>query len=204
MNQSEYLADPCGASSLPLWKAERLKLPEGIQILRDDRFAGLPAGARDERYFRLIHRMEAIPEAWLPEGFAPVSADAEAFAQHINACYEQEGVTAAGLLAYREHPVYRPGLWIAAAEEPTGALAATGIAELDGRVGEGILEWIQVSPEHRRKGLGRWLVCELLRRLQGQARFVTVSGRLDSPSSPCALYRSCGFEGAVVWHVVQS
>ena len=28
---------------------------------------------------------------------------------------------------------------------------ATGIAELDTRIGEGILEWIQVSPKYRRR-----------------------------------------------------
>ena len=39
---------------------------------------------------------------------------------------------------------------------------ATGIAELDREIGEGVLEWIQVSKDYRRRELGSYLVCELL------------------------------------------
>ncbi len=56
----------------------------------------------------------------------------------------------------------------------TEKTAATGIAEFDVRIGEGILEWIQVSPEYRNRGLGAFVVNELLYRMQGKAGFVTV------------------------------
>ena len=77
-----------------------------------------------------------------------------------------------------------------------------GIGEIDPRIGEGILEWIQVSPAYRRRGLGQVLVCRLLEHMRGKARFVTVSGRLNSPSQPLALYLSCGFQHPVIWHVL--
>ncbi|MFR8331962.1 MAG: GNAT family N-acetyltransferase [Oscillospiraceae bacterium] len=57
------------------------------------------------------------------------------------------------------------------------------------------LEWIQVLPEYRRRGVGQLIVRELLYRMAGIARFATVSGRADSESHPEALYRKCGFEG---------
>jgi GNAT superfamily N-acetyltransferase len=69
-------------------------------------------------------------------------------------------------------------------------------------MGEGILEWIQVSEGYRRRGLGSFLVKELLWRMQGKVKFATVSGQCDSPSCPERLYRSCGFTGQDVWHVL--
>lgn len=33
-------------------------------------------------------------------------------------------------------------------------IVATGIVELDREIGEGVLKWIQVSKDYRRRGLG--------------------------------------------------
>ena len=88
------------------------------------------------------------------------------------------------------------------AEADNGRIVATGIGELDKRIGEGVLEWIQVSSGYRRKGLGRFLVCELLCRMQERAAFVTVSGRMKNASKPDALYQACGFTDPVIWHVL--
>ncbi|MGN0628125.1 MAG: GNAT family N-acetyltransferase [Oscillospiraceae bacterium] len=83
-----------------------------------------------------------------------------------------------------------------------GKTAACGIADFDREIGELVLEWIQVLPEYRRRGLGKMLVNELLCRMGNRAKFATVSGRADSPSNPEALYRKCGFAGNDVWHVL--
>ena len=132
-----------------------------------------------------------------------VPAGVEDFSAQINACYLQEHISPDELLDYRSHPVYMPDLWIAVADLKCGKIAATGIAEYDPRIGEGILEWIQVLPEYRRKGLGAFIVCELLKRLPDQARFATVSGRMNNESSPFALYTACGFGHPVIWHVIK-
>ena len=107
------------------------------------------------------------------------------------------------LEARKKLPVYDPVLWIAVRDRETGQIAATGIAELDARIGEGILEWIQVSPEYRRRGLGQYIVKELLYRIKDKARFVTVSGKANNPDNPYALYCACGFGNPVIWHVVR-
>ena len=44
---------------------------------------------------------------------------------------------------------------------------------------------------------------ELLIRLVKRADFVTVSGRMNNPNNPYALYLNCGFETPVIWHVVR-
>ena len=74
---------------------------------------------------------------------------------------------------------------------------------MDRRIGEGILEWIQVSEEYRRQRLGTYIVTELLHRMKGRADFVTVSGKCNDLSEPRALYRKCGFTGNDVWHIMR-
>ena len=202
MLASEYLREPCAASSLPFWKTEQIRVPEGVVILRDDAISTVNRPGRDDPYFKLIHHLEGLAHPPLPVGYEPAFCDDRAFARHICACYGADCVSAAEVAAWRERAVFDPSLWLALRDKESGEIAATGIGELDRRIGEGCLEWIQVSPEHRRRGLGRYMVSELLCRMAGRAAFATVSGRLDAPSSPLALYRVCGFEDPVIWHVI--
>ena len=199
----DYLSDPCAASSLPFWKTEQMQLPANLSVYREDQFNEAACAGTDTPYFRMIHTLKSIPEPVLPAEYELTSANADELASHIQACYDSEGVTGAELHAYTQRPVYDAELWIAVRERKTGRIAASGIGELDGRIGEGVLEWIQTSPVHRRKGLGKFVVCGLLRRLSKKADFVTVSGRMNNPHEPCALYRTCGFSHPVIWHVVR-
>ena len=81
-------------------------------------------------------------------------------------------------------------------------MAASGIAEYDADRHEGIIEWVQVLPEYRNRGLGQKIVTALLGRLKKLgADFVTVSGNLDNPTKPLELSRRCGFEGDDVWYI---
>ena len=187
---------------MPCWKTEIVTIPGQTVIVRDDLYtpAGFPG--TDEPYFRMIHHLDRIPDCRLPAGFIFIRPGAEELARHIAVCYQRECASAAEILGYMEHPVYDPNLWIAVVDTRNQRIVASGIAEFDRRVREGILEWIQVSPEYRHRGLGRLVVCELLRRLAGKASFVTVSGRLRNPDNPLALYESCGFTGTVIWHVI--
>ena len=203
MRAEEYLKDPCGASSLPFWKTEQLTFPQGVSVIRDDLYAAEQHGGTEEPYFKMIHRLEKIRTPELPAPFRTVACGPEGFADHIRECYTGEGITADELRACARRPVYTPDLWIAVEDETNGRIAASGIADLDARTGEGILEWIQVSPDYRRRGLGRFTVLELLRRMRGRAAFATVSGRVNNPDNPYALYRGCGFTDPVIWHVIR-
>lgn len=77
------------------------------------------------------------------------------------------------------------------------------MAELDAEIKEGILEWIQVSPEYRGKGLGKFVVNELLWRMKDKAEFATVSGKVNNSTNPRGLYIACGFFGEEIWHVMR-
>lgn len=43
ISSEEYLRDPCGASSLPLWKTEQMEIPVNITVVREDQYTALAA-----------------------------------------------------------------------------------------------------------------------------------------------------------------
>lgn len=204
LTKEQYLAAPCRTSSLPFWKAITVAVPDTMRILHQDAFIGTyDEQYCDEAYFRLLHPMNQLPIPILPKGYCLCRVSLSDFASHINRCYSQIGMSEAELMRYTERDVYEPSLWVSVAEIETNTVVATGIGELDRQTGEGILEWIQVSPNHRRKGLGKYLVSELLNRMKGKADFVTVSGQCQNPTAPELLYRNCGFTGTDIWHVLR-
>ena len=193
MTLEEYLKDPCKVSSLPFKKAKLYPPPEGISLVHgtpSDRFS-------EEGYFRLLHSLENISRPVLPEEFALSEADATLVQRHINSCYRDLSVTEEQLASYEK------ALTVVIAEAATGRIVASGIGESDAEVREGYLEGIQVSPEYRRKGLGTFVVKELLWRMKDGADFVTVSGKMHDESNPEVLYRACGFTGDDVWYLVR-
>lgn len=202
MDAEAYKKDPCRASSLPFRKIGTTVIPPHLRIVREDEMIEAVDTGTDDPYFKMVHRLKTVPDAALLDGFVLTSADPEELAAHVRECYAAERITADELRAYTHTPVYDADLWIAVRDRATGRIAASGIGELDTRIGEGVLDWIQVSPEYRRKGLGTFIVCELLRRMRGKAAFVTVSGRINNPTKPMALYQACGFTDPVIWHVL--
>lgn len=205
MNRGIYLADPCNVSSLPFWKTETVTIPDFLKIVRDNEYwqnRNKYAEYSDELYFKLIHRMQDLQKPILPDRFSTVEIGVADFARHIGECYADGGISEADLTEYKNHLVYNPALWLAVKDSLTGNIVATGIAELDPRIGEGILEWIQVSPKYRKQGLGTFVVNELLHRMKGKADFCTVSGKVNNKTNPLALYECCGFSEKVIWHVL--
>jgi len=204
IDRERYLADPCRAASIPYWKAKTIIIPDGMLILHQDECIETNHQQyMDEPYFRLKHTMKGLSQPMLPQGYSLCNAALHEFASHINGCYDGIGVTAEELQSYTSRPVYDETLWVAVKDTQSNEIVATGIAELDREIGEGILEWIQVSEGHRRQGLGRYLVSELLWRMRGRAGFATVSGQCGNRTNPERLYRKCGFTGNDVWHILR-
>ena len=202
LSKEDYLQNPCRATSIPYWKEVSISVPENIYILHADDFSEeLLVRYTDVPYFRLKHDLQAVEPMAVPEGYALCRATAAEFAAHIHECYGN-AMTVNAVVSFTERAVYCPSLWLALRDLETGRIVATGIGELDIQIGEGALEWIQVSASHRRRGLGHYLVRELLWRLKDIARFATVSGQCNNSTDPESLYRSCGFTGHDIWHIL--
>lgn len=204
INKKDYLQNPCRASSIPYWKAKQVSVPYNVTILHQEDFNKIEdAQFFDEPYFRLRHNLQGLSQPALPQGYSLCNAALREFAAYINRCYDEIGITEDELQNYVVRPVYNSSLWLAVKDNQTGDIAATGIAEIDREIGEGALEWVQVSKAHRGCGLGSYIVMELLWRMKDTACFATVSGQCKNPTNPEGLYRKCGFTGSDVWHILR-
>ena len=203
MEREVYLENPCRASSLPFWKTNNIKIPENMKIVLEEDMASVVQEYTDERYFKLIHRMDDIKNPVLDNKYELVCCEVSEYAKHIATCYSDVGISSEELVGYQTHAVYDRELWIAVIERGRNEIIASGIEELDTNIKEGILEWIQVSPEYRGKGLGKFVVNELFWRMKDKAEFVTVFGKVDNPTNPRELYLACGFFGKEIWHVMR-
>lgn len=204
----EYRADPCGTLSIPYWKAKEISIPPGMEIVHHSRFCEeMARGHSHSRFFRLIHHLRPVPRPGpAPSGvtFAPIPAGrAGELADMINRSYGHSGicVTEGEVRDWAAAQVYRPELWIGAFAD--GALVGSVIGEFDPEAGEAVIEWLQVLPGYRGRGIASALVVRALSAMDGLAGFATVSGECGNPTQPEGVYRACGFEGDDVWHILR-
>lgn len=200
-----YKENPCGTLSIPYWKNKRITVPPHMQIVHENCYSESDyRDYIDEPYFRLYHTLEEIPEADVDDIkiITAKPADIPAMVDVINRSYSDLSVTCDQLYGYTKTEVYAPDLWMIAVDTKDSGIVGCGIADFDRELREGILEWIQVMPDKRGRGIGRLIVCELLKRMKGKADFATVSGKVNNETSPETLYRKCGFTGNDVWHVL--
>lgn len=202
----------CEDRLLVHWRRDRqgMSLPAGwrnlrLMLLHDDVPAAGPRAIfpPPRAYFRLKHPLAHRPEVALPSGFAfapaPLPASTADVAAFINACYEDIGVDAATVRGWARLSVFDPELCFWIVDRARDLPAALVVSHRDPSVPEVSLEWVQVAPDYRRRGLGTALVNETLARAQGRTAFATVAGEVDSAPHPEALYRRCGFTGDDVW-----
>lgn len=203
----DYIDNPCYMSSMPYWKYITFEFPPFMKFVHDDNFKEeMLKQYNDEVFFRISHPLVTIPKSNLANQFKIITVNphmkVDEIVSFINRCYADIGVCVEQVASWRQDKVFDPDLWVWIIESVTNQPVALGIADLDQEVGEGILEWIQVLPQYWRMGIGKLVVIELLHRIKQKAKFATVSGKLHNDSNPEALYRSCGFIGDDLWHIL--
>jgi len=180
-----------------------------LALVHQDYLSAVPVEhfAKRKSYFRLIHRNRALSAVEMPPGFriinVNVDTDARAVAELIGQCYDTLHPSTEDVQNWTHHPVFDRDSWIWVIDEKKDSPVGLGIAEVDSIIPEASLEYIQVLPEYRGKGLGKGIVLELLSRLCGRVEFTTVSGEAENPTNPEGLYRGCGFCGDEVWWVLR-
>ena len=205
--ESRILSYWCDKSlkSIPLYGESRglsmiLVHDDCLEFFKDFNFSHKTA------FFRILHK-GAPPDNSLLEGYhyerVDPHQDLAMIASFINQCYENINVNGKIVESWLDHPVYDPNLWVWIRETRTDQFAALGIAEIDHRVPEASLEWVQVHPDYQRRGLGSAIIAELLRRVSPNVDFTTVSGEVNNPSNPEKLYRQIGFKGSDVWWMLK-
>lgn len=200
VTKDEYLLNPCGTLSLPYWKNKTIKIQSNIAIIHKKNFKN--QFDKYKRFFRLLHLLESIDIPKIKVETINLDTDKIALINMFNKSYNAQKISVSenDILSWCNHPTYNNKLWIKI--EENGRIIASGIAEYDEELNEGILEWIQVLPEYQNKGYGKVIVNSLLIELKNLgAKFVTVSGNLDNLTNPEKLYRSCGFIGDDIWYI---
>ena len=203
MDITEYLQDPCGMLSIPYCKAKTFTIPEHIKIIHSRDWNGQFNDY--QRFFRVKHSLQNLSMTDFDYDTISIEFQAKQLSEMINSSYVHEGIVVSeeDILKWRNHDTFREDLCIYI-NGKDGRMVASGIAEYDTICREGFIEWIQVLPEYRKKGLGKKIVTVLLRRFKEiGAEFVTVSGNLDNSSAPLELYRNCGFTGNDIWYICQ-
>jgi ribosomal protein S18 acetylase RimI-like enzyme len=138
-----------------------------------------------------------IPSPTLPAGFslhdAPRPHQIEERVRIHHAAFNSEWVTVEGYQNVVRDPTYSPDLDIFILA-PDGRFAAFCLAWADPITGVGDIEPVGVHPDFQRRGLGRAIMHEALRRLRdkGMTRAVLNTWTRNEPG--LALYKSLGFE----------
>lgn len=200
----EYIKNPCRSSSLPYWKQQNVRVPDNIKIVHNDEYNVADFnGYIDEPYFRLYHDLQSVQQIERNDIDIVVVTDdlIDTVIDIINKSYSDLSVTKEQMESYRKTSVFCPDLWVLL-KDKLGNYVGCGIGDYDKEANEMILEWIQVIPSCRGRGYGQCIINGLLSRVQGQAKFATVSGKVNNATNPEKLYRKCGFTGNDIWHIL--
>lgn len=178
-------------------------------LIHEDYIDKVPIGGFSDiqRYFRLYSKPTDIVTPDLPKGYrlkeVDIDNETDKISELICRCYENIKPDKDEVMSWKEHPVFDGKLWIWIEDTSNERYAGLGIAELDNRIPEASLEWIQVDPDYHGKGLGKIIVNELIRRVKDKVDLITVGGEYDSEGNPKGFYENCGFTGDDIWYVLR-
>ena len=206
ITKEEYMNNPCRTLAIPYHKYITMPENRNVKVVHDLEYKEeVDTLSNHQRFFRLIHSMDNIPNIKL-KGFSfdnvNIQKDIDTVVKIINDSYINIKVSKEKILDLTKTKVFLNDLWIFVKDDKSNEYVGLGIADFDSNCNEMILEWIQVIPSYRNRGLGKSLIVKLLKNTKNKALFATVSGDYDNITNPERLYRKCGFTGNDLWHVL--
>ena len=169
-------------------QADAFYLPISSDLMPKNPWVSLGYGCRLQ--FTSLRNESALPAGFQ---FATVhmGAEKQSIIDVVNSCYGEHRFRERNFDQLTMSDTYDPNLWIWVVESLSDAPIAVFISEYDHEIGEVNLDWCQVLPGYRNRGIGRALVAETIRRAEG-ASIITV-GTQDLPEG--RFYERCGFSG---------
>ncbi len=155
---------------------------------------------------RVSNFLSDLKEVNLPDNlqFKKVRYNQEnAVSNFISLCYEDLNIKKEFIKKIKLHPTFNKDYWWWLVDENQKKLALA-IGEYDEEINEGSLEWIQVHPEHRRKGYGTLIVNKLLNEMNKKCDFVTASTEHFQSKSVEKFYMKNGFKNKETWWIVDT
>ncbi len=114
-------------------------------------------------------------------------------AELINSAYKGHNHKSAEVISWSKLPAFDPTMWIWVKAKGSNEPVALGISTYQESIRETYLDWIQVSPKHHGKGIGKLLVYETLAWALPKSDIIRVTGIADE------FYKSCGFRETDKW-----
>lgn len=161
------------------------------------------------RYFRaFLPAPQHQGDLTVPPGFEIVTfdpaRDIPTAAGLMNAAYPslQRLTTPEKLQALIAAEHFCPEGWFFLRHKPSGQRVGLTICGYCPHTREGFIDWTEILPRFRHRGLGALLVKEAINRLAERSDFLTASGSLDAPFVMGDLYMACGFEQMRQWSIL--
>lgn len=167
ISMETYKENPCKASSIPYWKTKHLTIPSNMKIMHNDEFDETILDRYfDRRFFRLIHNLSNIPE-YNCEGIEleviqPNRNDELADMINHSYAHSEIRISADYVNSLAKTRVCCPELWLGAVLD--GKMIGSILCDFDIEVGEAIIEWLQVLPQYRSRGIASALICMALKK----------------------------------------
>ncbi len=115
----------------------------------------------------------------------------------INSAYKGHHHKQEEIKSWTKDMAFDPCLWFWITEKKTNDRAALAISTYQAKTKETYLDWIQVSPKYHKKGLGKVLVYETIKRAFSKSNIIRVTGIADD------FYKKCGFINIEKWYFIK-
>lgn len=115
LSEKKYLENPCRYASLPFYKLKTFKMPDHLQVIHEEDFKG---DLISEPYFRLMHSMDRLEEAQVPEGYSletldlSISENLQALSDMIAQSYDSERLPVGQMEAMIQAETFDRNLWM--------------------------------------------------------------------------------------------